>query len=86
MALWFPLMLGDVRIGTLSVQRVKGSLRPDAIGIYKAEVVAGEQCWRGQVRHRYGDGAWALVRTVIAAAESDLGPTPLSSDATAEGP
>lgn len=68
MAIWFELMVNDIQVGTLSAQRRTGSIHPNSVGTYHAEIFTGDQRWTGDVRHRYGDGAWALVREVITAA------------------
>lgn len=68
MALWFPLMVGEIEIGSFTARRITGTIHPDSVGTYTVQVFTGDQCWRGQVRHRYGDGAWALLRVALEAA------------------
>lgn len=70
MSLWFVLNVADRPIGFFDAQRVSGGTDPDDVNTYKArvELAAGER-WEGQVQHRFGDGAWALVRRVLEAAD-----------------
>ena len=71
----------DFAIGHLYAQRIAGNTDPDSIGTYVAEVRIGDTAdgapdelftvFTGEVAHRYGDGGWALVSKVIAAAGLD---------------
>lgn len=66
MSLWFVLNVADKAVGFFDAQRIAGGADPDDVNTYKAkvELAAGER-WSGEVQHRYGDGAWALVRHVL---------------------
>lgn len=68
MALWFPLYLNDLQIGTFYAQRTNGAGHPDSLGTYAVEIHAGEVFWRGQIRHRRRNGAFALVQKALDAA------------------
>ncbi len=73
MSLWFPLMVNDRQIGTLFIGRLELLGNPQQpteevhlYGIY----LDGEHL--GDVRHRYGDGPWALVHTALGLALSGV--------------
>lgn len=69
MSLWFALKVNEHRIGVLTIQRVRGDSDPDSVNTY--EVVASGATLPVrvvEVEHRYGDGAWELVRTALDAA------------------
>lgn len=71
----------EFNVGHLYAQRVAGTSDPDSIGRYRVDVAIGDTgdgepnelltVYTGEVTHRYGDGAWALVSTVISAAGLD---------------
>lgn len=68
MSLWFDLCVNDHAIGHLAIRRLEhldlwdpGVM--DAVSTYKVTRDGQEL---GTVRHRYGDGAWALVRLALA--------------------
>lgn len=67
MALWFPLKVNDKVIGQLSATRIDGESNSDSICTYRVEATdnTGLEIFRGQVRHRYGDGAWVLIRKAL---------------------
>lgn len=73
MSLWFVLHVASKPIGLFDAQRISGGTDPDDVNTYQAkvELAAGER-WEGQVSHRYGDGAWGLVRRVLDAAADDV--------------
>jgi len=67
MALWFPLYVNNTEIGCLTVTRqvylnTHAAGAADAVSPYSVEL-DGKNL--GTVTHRYGDGAWALVRKAI---------------------
>jgi hypothetical protein len=69
MALWFPLHVGDIQVGSFSARRVKGAaIHPDALVTYAVEICAHGTCWQVDVLHRVGDGEFALVRRALEAA------------------
>lgn len=77
MALWCVLHVNDQAIGHFEAVRIEGGTAPDDVNTYEAKVTRlGEPTWAGRVEHRYGDGAWALVRTVLAAAGDQSGEVP----------
>jgi len=71
----------DFNIGRLYAQRITGTDDPDSIGHYRVDIAIGDTAsgapdeffivFAGEVTHRYGDGGWALVSKVIAAAGLD---------------
>lgn len=71
----------DFAIGHLYAQRITGTSDPDSIGRYRVDVAISDTAdgapeeffivFVGEVTHRYGDGGWALVSKVIAAAGLD---------------
>lgn len=69
MALSCELAMNGHEIGYLTAQRMTPGIRPNSVNTYRAvlERPDGEQ-WQGEVRHRYGDGPWALVQRVLEAA------------------
>lgn len=74
MALWCWLNVNDQRIGLLDIQRHESldltdrEAVADVVSTYTVRIDGVE---RATVRHRYGDGAWALLRTALAAAVPD---------------
>lgn len=67
MAVTCQLLINDIEIGFVYAQRFRGSMRPDSLGTYRVVVEHNDERWEGTVRHRYGDGAWALVQRVLEA-------------------
>jgi hypothetical protein len=68
-ALWFVLRVGDERLGGVEVRRQERLDLRDRSAI--ADVVSTYQVHRdevlvGEVRHRYGAGAWQLLAAVAA--------------------
>lgn len=65
MCLWFDLRINHQVIGRLSIQRLD-NLDPenpaDSVSRYVVRL-DGEKA--GEVPHRYGDGAWELVRRAV---------------------
>ena len=68
MSLWFALHVNDQPIGLCDIQRHeqldlsdRGAIA-DVVSTYTVRI-DGEE--RAQVRHRYGDGAWELVRRAM---------------------
>lgn len=69
MSLWFVLNVADRHIGFFDAQRISGGTDPDEVNTYRATVELNGARWSGEVSHRYGDGAFGLVRRVLEAAE-----------------
>lgn len=70
MALHFPLQVNGKHIGYFTAVRIEGDDQPDTVNTYEVEIIdpAGEVYTRcGEVEHRYGDGAWELIRKSIEA-------------------
>lgn len=65
-ALHFPLMINTTVIGYFYAQRIEGTTDPDSSGIYRIEITHNGRVWQSTVRHRYGDGAFVLVRKALA--------------------
>lgn len=66
MALWFPLHVGDIQIGSFSARRIKGvAIHPDSVVTYAVEIWTHGKRWQVDVRHRHGDGEFALVRRAL---------------------
>lgn len=64
MSLWFVLRVEDRIIGTLEVQRLKhrdltDPATMDTVNPYVV-IFNGDEC--AKLEHRYGDGAWELLR------------------------
>lgn len=78
MTLHVSMAVNDHHIARLAISRIKGSNTPDSLNTYTWHFV--EECsgttkrempvHRGDVRHRYGDGAPALVAKVCAQLEA----------------
>lgn len=65
MSLWFTLRINRKEIGSLVIRRIDPyDLQPEpgTIGTY---VVVRDGQELGKVEHRYGDGAWVLVRKAL---------------------
>lgn len=71
MSLWFPLNINDERIGVAEITR------REFLDLTDRAAIANQVCTylvrindvdHGTVRHRYGDGAWALARAALATA------------------
>lgn len=75
MSLWFDLRENNGVIGQLVVQRIDNTrvviLDDDDVSTY-AVTLDGVRA--GTVRHRYGDGAWALVRAALEVAADTQNP------------
>ncbi|MCW2092832.1 UNVERIFIED_ORG: hypothetical protein M2328_006112 [Rhodococcus erythropolis] len=75
MALHFPLMINGHTIGHFAAVRKSGGMDPDDMNTYEVEVrkhpLGGAvyapygETRSFSVEHRYGDGAWALVRKAL---------------------
>lgn len=71
MSLWFLLNINNQCIGRLDVQRQDDldlsdpAAIADVVSTYTVRV---DELDRAEVRHRYGDGAWVLVRRALNAA------------------
>lgn len=77
MALWFNLAVNAERIGHVEIQRreyfdlTDQAAIADAVGTYDVY----RDGWPvGQVRHRYGDGAWRLLALVAGLLADDASP------------
>lgn len=75
MSLWFDLRANRKRLGQCEIRRLDDIdlTRPlkeikDLVSNY---VVLVDDIEVARVRHRYGDGAWALVQAAFVAAELD---------------
>ncbi|WP_280485417.1 hypothetical protein [Nocardia cyriacigeorgica] len=66
MALHFRLLINGLTIGNFYAVRVEGEAEADSINTYDVEIEGGmSDRWRENVQHRYGDGAWELVRKAL---------------------
>jgi hypothetical protein len=74
MSLWFVLRMNEKRIGSLEIQRQQDldltdkTAIADAVSDYKVFVATEKrpgQRLAGTVGHRYGDGAWVLLRKAL---------------------
>jgi hypothetical protein len=76
MSLWVSLQIGDLPIGNMEIQRQRALdlSDPEAIANvtskYKVKI-DGKVI--GKVDHRYGDGAWILLKKAMEIVESDPG-------------
>jgi hypothetical protein len=72
-SLHFDLMVNRTTIGYMEIQRIDNTgvtkLPDDVVSTYMVRVNGAE---KGTVRHRYGDGAWALLRTALDELMEDL--------------
>lgn len=71
MALHFDLCINDVAIGYFEAVRIAGGTAPDDLNTYRIALRGSVGRWDGEVQHRYGDGAWELVRKVLQAKRED---------------
>lgn len=86
MSLNFVLRVNDTAIGAFEAVRVAGDNDPDSINTYDVlidRLFTREQPFKPTlqrysftIEHRYGDGAWGLVRKAIEEAGSFLGGKP----------
>lgn len=68
MALWLRLMVNDQQIGQLYARRLEpGNPEPDDVCSYeyRIELNGVEKGSVSPIQHRFGDGAWQLVRKII---------------------
>lgn len=66
MALHFDLKVNGESIGSFYARRLNpGIPTPDSINSYEYSVVVNGETVQGEVQHRFGDGAWSLVRKVL---------------------
>ena len=65
MSLHFVLQVNYQSIGDFYAQRVRGDDQEDTVNLYKVAIDGDAFV----VEHRYGDGAWTLVRKCIQAWE-----------------
>ena len=68
--LWFPLFVNDRKIGVVTAIRREGDNNPDSINVYEYEVDRYNGnihmvLARGTLDHRYGDGAFELMRKIL---------------------
>jgi len=65
-SLWFTVMINRHEVGSLVIRRLtnvdQAVLPGDAVSTY---LVTRDGRKAGTVEHRYGDGAWALVRKAL---------------------
>lgn len=69
MSLNFVLRINEYPIGAFEAVRIDGEADPDYINTYRIRIYSKtlQLEWEGEVKHRYGDGAWALVeRSMLA--------------------
>lgn len=73
MALHFPLKVNNETIGVFEAVRTAGGTRPDDINTYWVTIRTEEpmRTFEFAVDHRYGDGAWGLVRKALAVIEEE---------------
>lgn len=71
MALHFDLCINDAAIGYFEAVRIAGGANPDDLNTYRIALRGSVGRWDGEVQHRYGDGAWELVRKVLQAKKVD---------------
>lgn len=70
MALHFELKVNGKPIGSFYARRLNpGIPRPSTINSYEYSVEADGKTYEGEVQHRFGDGAWILVRKVLESVE-----------------
>lgn len=78
MSMHFDLMVNLQQIGHLYMKRIDPTVAPDQIKpddmcVYKVEILgergfnggAHEVLYRNTTKHRYGDGAWALIHKAL---------------------
>lgn len=76
MALHFDLHISGHNIRkSMTIRRIDpfgDMIAPDTVGIYEATMMSGPDhlggeggTWTAQVTHRYGDGAWELIRKAL---------------------
>lgn len=78
MSLWFVLTVNEQPIGSCEIQRrepldLADPAVVDAVSTYDVRIDGRPVC---QVRHRYGDGAWALLRLALNAGAPDAAGAP----------
>lgn len=79
MALHFPLYINGQQIGHFQAVRISGTTDPDSINTYSVITVNFTDGPIGRhttVEHRYGDGAWELIRKSLAEIETHGAPLP----------
>lgn len=63
MALHFPLMVNGEQIGYFEAVRVSGTTNSNSINCYRIRILRkDEPVIQYYIEHRYGDGAWVLIR------------------------
>lgn len=72
--IWFPLYINDHKIGTVTAIRRSGGGNPDDINMYEWEAYStnrGNEFTQatGMIEHRYGDGAFELMRKILSKVE-----------------
>ncbi|MFJ4653797.1 hypothetical protein ACIP5Y_21230 [Nocardia sp. NPDC088792] len=70
MSLHCELYINTERIGSVHATRIAGAGVADGdVNAYRASITGMDdaEIWRGQIWHRYGDGAWELVERVLRA-------------------
>ncbi|MFB7853793.1 hypothetical protein [Rhodococcus qingshengii] len=72
MALHFPLKINSETIGTFTAIRKSGGIDPDDVNVYEVPIetksaedpnLITQRAFN--LDHRYGDGAWVLVRKAL---------------------
>jgi hypothetical protein len=63
MALHFDLKVNGQTIGTFYAYRL--NLEPEEINAYEWIVVQGKETFQGTIEHRFKDGAWVLVQSIL---------------------
>lgn len=69
MSLWYSLRIGSQQIGWMEIQRrehldLSDTASAEAVCTYDVRI---DDKHVATVRHRYGDGAWALLRKAVIA-------------------
>ena len=66
MSLNFVLRVNEYPIGGFEAVRIDGEADLDYINTYRVRIYEKYQMvWEGEIKHRYGDGAWALVERAM---------------------
>ncbi|OZE77169.1 hypothetical protein CH305_18195 [Rhodococcus sp. 15-649-2-2] len=73
MSLHFVLKANEQPIGSFVATRtVDHGTTDDAVNGYDVTIDTPDWEWDGHVQHRYGDGAWTLVRRAIDQMEAEV--------------
>lgn len=61
-SLHFDLEINGIAIGHFNARRIAGGTNPDDINTYDVKFTQTGLMSQFRIDHRYGDGAWELVR------------------------